>query len=225
MEELKKIKRDFMIEMLQSNCIVIGCVRFKLKFFKTKTNFKQTFKLAFLLIFHIKDQDFFLTKKFKRVLFQKNYKNFLTMHSLVQCVEKRYRHVRQSNRLRTVVKDRYLRNDIGCGSMYCLDCTYEESNRATLSDDKTITNIHTIPDTNVLLYQLDVLFHDEFLQKRDKLKGIQYTMNMIILESVMEQKERWKHNNVFKDLYASCYDDLLFLQLKLSNYLCDKYLA
>ncbi|ETO08065.1 hypothetical protein RFI_29325 [Reticulomyxa filosa] len=121
------------------------------------------------------------------------------MHSLVQYVEKGYHHLRQSNRLRTVVKDRYLRDDIGCGSVGCLDCTYGGSSRATLSDDETATNIHIIPDTNVLLYQLDVLFHDEFLRKRDKLKGSQYTMNMIILGSVMEQIEntnRGKHRKI-----------------------------
>ena len=66
-----------------------------------------------------------------------------------------------------VVKEHYLRDDIGCGSEICrlTTCSQNESNRVlsarpTILSKNDTQGHYLVPDTNVLLHQIDILEHD-----------------------------------------------------------------
>jgi exosome complex exonuclease DIS3/RRP44 len=65
-----------------------------------------------------------------------------------------------------IIREHYLREDIGCGSSYCTECQ-QESTKLTTSHQ------YIIPDTNVVLHQIDLLENPKI-------------QNVILLQTVLE---------------------------------------
>ncbi|XP_050525860.1 exosome complex exonuclease RRP44 [Daktulosphaira vitifoliae] len=100
-----------------------------------------------------------------------------------------------------IVREHYLRDDIGCGSQICKKCKYNDD--TPLQENPPNTNssykdLHYIlVDTNVVIHQIDAL-EDETLK------------NVIILQTVLEEVKHLSHS-VYKRLldimgnYSRCF--------------------
>ncbi|XP_069495530.1 exosome complex exonuclease RRP44 isoform X1 [Ambystoma mexicanum] len=79
-----------------------------------------------------------------------------------------------------IVREHYLRDDIGCGSPICLHCPPPEPDRTVLQPQPPLQSRllpgshYLLPDTNVLLHQIDIL-EDPLIQ------------NVIILQTVLQE--------------------------------------
>lgn len=94
-----------------------------------------------------------------------------------------------------VVREHYLRDDIWCGSELCRKCKHEAPNLELCpqSSSTLFTSPHyIIPDTNVVLHQMDVLKDDAF-------------KNVIVLQTVL-QELRHRHApgyNTIREILAN----------------------
>ncbi|XP_013782762.1 exosome complex exonuclease RRP44-like [Limulus polyphemus] len=85
-----------------------------------------------------------------------------------------------------VVREHYLRDDIWCGSSSCVQCS--DPNPSLEKQPKSFSTLYTephylIPDTNVVLHQMDVLEDPVF-------------QNVIILQTVL-QEVRHRHSPIY----------------------------
>ncbi|XKL62471.1 hypothetical protein PGB90_002304 [Kerria lacca] len=91
-----------------------------------------------------------------------------------------------------IVREHYLRDDIGCGSRICKKCAIINEN--AILDDKLSSSIskayvnphYLIVDTNVVLHQIDVLEEDVLI-------------NVIILQTVLEEVKH-RSTSIYKRL-------------------------
>lgn len=94
-----------------------------------------------------------------------------------------------------VVREHYLRDDIWCGSKLCAKCKHEDpslSSTPKSSSDLFPSPHYVVPDTNVVLHQIDVLKEDVF-------------KNVIILQTV-QQELRHRHApgyNAIREILAN----------------------
>jgi exosome complex exonuclease DIS3/RRP44 len=83
-----------------------------------------------------------------------------------------------------IIREHYLRDDIWCGSTYCTECQ-QEAPKLTTSDH------YIIPDTNVVLHQIDFL-------ENPKIE------NVIILQTVLEEvrNQSFSYYNRIRDILS-----------------------
>ncbi|CAN8012342.1 unnamed protein product, partial [Ixodes pacificus] len=94
-----------------------------------------------------------------------------------------------------VVREHYLRDDIWCGSKLCKKCKHEAPilEISPKSPSELFTSPHyLVPDTNVVIHQMDVLKDDAFT-------------NLIVLQTVL-QELRHRHApgyNTIREILAN----------------------
>ncbi|CED85602.1 Exosomal 3'-5' exoribonuclease complex, subunit Rrp44/Dis3 [Phaffia rhodozyma] len=77
--------------------------------------------------------------------------------------QKKYFKKTAKGKVQKILKERYLRDDIPCGSKFCSVCSYEEEAQPSLPEQGfTGSNLiprghYVIPDTNAFLHQMDLL--------------------------------------------------------------------
>ncbi|XP_072556676.1 exosome complex exonuclease RRP44 [Paramormyrops kingsleyae] len=76
-----------------------------------------------------------------------------------------------------IVREHYLRDDIWCGSEFCVECKHDSTvlqKEAVIESDLCSSPHYIIPDTNVVLHQIDIL-EDPLIK------------NVIVLQTVLQE--------------------------------------
>ncbi|XP_036229004.2 exosome complex exonuclease RRP44 [Bactrocera oleae] len=101
----------------------------------------------------------------------------------MQTIREFTRKTKRGNILK-IVREHYLRDDLGCGAQICMNCVQDETSVALLPERNVKSTIFPFPhylvlDTNVVLNQIDVLEEDAI-------------SNVIVLSTVLSEV---KHNS------------------------------